>query len=535
MTNQRSNMKQCIQSGQASLGIELGSTRIKAVLIDNHSQTIAIGEHEWDSEYIDGNWTYSLENVWVGLQSCYLDLKQKVKHEFGLVLSSISSLGISAMMHGYLVFDDKGQQLCAFRTWRNNYTLTSSQILTDAFNYPVPQRWSIAHLHNAITNKEIHVQHVNFMTTLAGYVHWQLSGEKVLGVGDASGMFPIDIETGMFNQAMCHTFDQLCSPHQLGWQVSSILPKPLSAGEDAGALSQQGALLLDPEGDLRADIPMCPPEGDAGTGMVATNSTHANTGNVSAGTSIFAMVVLDKPLKRVHPELDLVTTPDGKLVAMAHCNNCSSSIDAWVNMFKEVITISGNSISTAELYRCLYEAALQGDPACEGYIAYGYTSGEHVTHFEQGRPLFARKPDVPLTIANFMRVNLQTALGAVKIGMDILARDEGVVLEKMYGHGGLFKTPVVGQRLMAAALNAPVVVKTTAGEGGAWGIAVLASYLQQYKNGIMLDDFLADSVFIDDDEHTLDPVETDVEGFETFHQRYKSCLGIERAAVDLLP
>ena len=523
-----------INGGKTVLGIELGSTRIKAVLLDENNQTIAAGEHGWENSYVDGVWTYSLEEVWEGVQSSYKNMAEDVKAKYDLEVTKIGAIGFSAMMHGYLAFDQADNLLVPFRTWRNNFTEKACEQLMEVFEYPIPQRWSIAHLYQAILNDEEHVSEVDYMTTLAGYVHWKLSGEKVLGVGDASGMFPIDIETASYNQRMLEQFDDLVADKNFSWKLEDILPKTLVAGESAGTLTAEGAKLLDPSGKLQAGSLMCPPEGDAGTGMVATNSVAARTGNVSAGTSIFAMVVLEKDLKEVHPELDLVTTPTGKLVAMAHSNNCASNLDSWVNLFKEVTTSLGFEVDMTTLYKTLYNKALEGDKDCGGLLAYGYLSGEHITHFEEGRPLFARTSDSNFNLANFMRVNLQSALGAMKIGMDILIKEEGVKLDKMLGHGGLFKTKGVAQRLMAAAVNAPVAVMETAGEGGAWGIALLASYCLNKEDAQPLEAFLNENIFADQNESIIEPDAEDVEGFEIFMERYKNCLPVERAAVDYL-
>ncbi len=526
--------KDFIKSGKASLGIEFGSTRIKAVLVGENNEPIATGWHDWENRYIDGVWTYSLDDVWEGVQSSYKSMAADVKEKYGVALTNIGALGFSAMMHGYLPFDKDGKLLVPFRTWRNNMTSEASEKLMALFAYPIPQRWSIAHLYQAILNEEDHVPAIDFLTTLEGYVHWKLSGEKVIGIGEASGMFPADIHTLTYNQRMIDQFDELVNDKKFSWKLADILPKVLVAGEHAGTLTEEGAKLLDPAGTLEPGSLMCPPEGDAETGMVATNSVAERTGNVSAGTSVFAMVVLEKELSKVYPELDLVMTPTGKLVAMAHSNNCTSNLDSWVGLFKEVTTALGCNVDMTTLYKTLYNKALEGDTDCGGLLAYGYLSGEHMTHFEEGRPLFARSSDSNFNLANFMRVNLQTSLGAMKIGMDILLKEEGVKLEKMLGHGGLFKTKGVGQRFMAAAVNAPVAVMETAGEGGAWGIALLASYLLNKHDDETLEDFLNKYVFTSQSESVIEPDPADVEGFERFMERYKKCLPVERAAVDCL-
>ncbi|WZL81489.1 FGGY-family carbohydrate kinase [Vallitaleaceae bacterium 9-2] len=530
--NQSEMIKHRIQEGKAVLGIELGSTRIKSVLIDTDYKPIASGEHAWTNSYEQGIWTYTLDEVWNGLQESYKALKKDVNQRYGAKLSTVKAMGISGMMHGYLAFDKHEHLLVPFRTWRNNITQEASVQLMDLFNYPIPQRWSIAHLYQAILNQEEHVREVDYITTLSGYVHWKLTGNKVLGIGDASGMFPIDIHHQTFHPRMIEAFDEHISGKGFAWKLGDILPKTLVAGEDAGTLTPEGARLIDPSGELCGDIPLCPPEGDAGTGMVATNSVAERTGNVSAGTSIFAMVVLENELSRVYKELDLVTTPSGKLVAMAHSNNCTSDLDAWVNIFDEVGQLFGASIDKTTLYQALYNKALEGEADGGGLLAYGYLSGEHITKFEEGRPLFTRLSDSTFSLANFMRVHLQTSLGAMKIGTDILLKKEKVVLDKMLGHGGLFKTPGVGQRLMAAAVNAPVEVMETAGEGGAWGIAILAAYLDYAKQDKRLESFLDTQVFSQQESTRIDPVIEDVEGFEQFMRYYVNGLDIERAAVE---
>lgn len=527
--------KDKIAAGKTALGIEFGSTRIKAVLTDEDNQVIAIGNYDWENQ-LDGHiWTYSLDAIWAGLQGCYADLTARVKAEYNTDVETIGAIGFSGMMHGYMAFDAQGELLVPFRTWRNTITQEASGKLTELFGYHIPQRWSIAHLYQAILNGEEHVKDVAFFTTLAGYIHWKLTGEKVLGVGEASGMFPIDIATKQFNTRMIAQFDELVADKNYGWKLADILPGVLVAGEQAGTLTEQGAALLDVSGKLKGGIPMCPPEGDAGTGMTATNSVKQRTGNISAGTSVFAMAVLEKDLSRAYDELDLVTTPEGSLVAMVHCNNCTSDLNAWVNLFKEFYESMGQKADMNELYGTLYRKALEGDADCGGLLSYGYFSGEHVTGFEEGRPLFVRKPDSAFNLANFMRVHLFTALGAIKIGMDILAKQENVKLDELLGHGGLFKTPGVGQRVVAAAVDTPVSVMETAGEGGAWGIALLASYMLNKKENQPLDAFLSEEVFHGETGVRMEPNAEDVAGFDAFIQRYKECLPVERAAVESLP
>ena len=464
-----------IRSGQAVLGIEFGSTRIKAVLIGSDNAPIASGGHDWENRYENNIWTYSMEDVHAGLQDCYAKLKEDVKNRYGVNLTTMGSIGFSGMMHGYLPFDEEGKLLAPFRTWRNTITMEASDKLSEVFHFHIPQRWSIAHLYQAILNGEEHVKDVRFITTLAGYIHWLLTGEKVIGIGEAAGMFPIDSDAKDFDGKMLDQFDELTAEKAFPWKIREILPKVLVAGEAAGSLTEAGAKLLDPSGELAAGIPFCPPEGDAGTGMAATNSVAVRTGNVSAGTSVFAMAVLENALSRPYEEIDMVTTPTGEPVAMVHCNNCTSDLNAWVNLFKECLEAFGTKVDMNTLFGTLYNKALEGDPDCGGLLAYNYFSGEHITGFEEGRPLFVRKPDSRFHLANFMRVHLFTSLGALKTGMDILIKEEHVQLDKMLGHGGLFKTKGVGQRVMAAAINTPVFVMETAGEGGAWGMALLAS------------------------------------------------------------
>lgn len=525
---------QLIIEGKGYLGIEFGSTRIKAVLVDKSGNVLASGGHSWENRYEDGVWTYSLNDIWDGLQDCYKDLKENVKKEYGVTLKHLDAIGFSAMMHGYLAFDEHDTILVPFRTWRNTITEEAASKLTAEFNYNIPQRWSIAHLYQAILNGEEHVPYVDFFTTLAGYVHWRLTGRKVLGVGDASGMFPIDIHTGDYDQAMIQKFDKLVADQNYRWNLRDILPRVLAAGEEAGVLTEEGASLLDPSGDLQAGIPLCPPEGDAGTGMVATNSVAKRTGNISAGTSIFAMVVLEKELSKVYPQIDLVTTPDGALVGMVHCNNCTSDINAWVNLFREFGEMYGLTFDMNDLFTKLYSVALKGDPDCGGMISYNYFSGEPVTGFDAGAPLFVRDAESKFTLANTMRMHLYSALAALKSGMDLMLKEEGVQVDQLFGHGGYFKTKGVGQRIAAAAMNAPVSVMETAGEGGAWGIAVLAAFLAKKKDGQSLGEFLNEEIFAGNKGVKMDPMEEDVEGFEKFMEKYMKNLPAEKAAVEAL-
>ena len=524
--------KAAIIANKTALGIEFGSTRIKAVLVDDKNQPIASGAHEWENRYENGVWTYSLDDIWTGIQDCYQDMAKDVKAKYDIELESVGAFGVSAMMHGYMPFNKEGELLVPFRTWRNNITGEASEKLMELFNYNIPQRWSIAHLYQAILNGEEHVKDIDYITTLEAYVHWKLTGEKVLGVGDASGMFPIDTTKADYNQEMVDKFDELVAPYGFSWKLRDIMPKALVAGEDAGVLTEEGAKLLDVTGKLKAGIPMCPPEGDAGTGMVATNSVAVRTGNVSAGTSVFAMIVLEKELSRPYKEIDMVTTPSGHLVAMAHSNNCTSDLNAWVNVFKEFAEAMGMEVDMNKLFGTLYNKALEGDPDCGGLLSYCYFSGEHMTGFEEGRPLFVRSPESKFNLANFMRTNLYTCLGAMRVGLNLLFEKENVKVDRLLGHGGLFKTKGVGQQILADAVNAPVSVMATAGEGGAWGIALLASYLVNKEEGETLESFLDNKVFADQESSTLDPKPEGVAGFNAFMDSYMKGLSIERAAVE---
>ena len=529
----KENIIASIENGATTLGIEFGSTRIKAVLIDETHEPIAVGAYDWENSLIDGIWTYSEAEIWQGLAGCYKNLSEEVQKQYGVTLKKLAGIGFSAMMHGYLAFDKDDNLLVPFRTWRNNITGQASHELIKLFNYNVPQRFSIAHLYQAILNNEKHVNKISFFTTLAGFVHWKLSGEKVLGIGDASGMFPIDIAKKDYNEKMMADFDAHIADKNLGWKIKDILPKVLVAGENAGYLTAQGAKLLDPSGNLELGCPMCPPEGDAGTGMVATNTVTKKTGNVSAGTSVFAMIVLEHDLSKVYEQLDMVTTPSGDLVAMAHSNNCTTDLNSWINLFHECLASFGVEVDANHLFSTLYNKALEGDADCGGLLAYCYHSGEHITGFTEGRPLFVRKPDSKFNLANFIRVHLSTALGAMKTGLDILTKQENVKIEQILGHGGLFKTKGVGQTIMAAAIGAPVTVMETAGEGGAWGIALLADYMNNKEN-MTLDAYLSEKVFKDAKAETIAPTKEDIDGFEAFMERYRAGLAIERSAVENL-
>ncbi|MCI9453538.1 MAG: FGGY-family carbohydrate kinase [Dorea sp.] len=529
-----SNVKEVIESGKAVLGIELGSTRIKAVLIDENHTPIASGDHEWENRLENGNWTYSLDDIWAGLRHSYQNLAADVQNKYGATIRKIGAIGFSAMMHGYMAFDKDGKLLVPFRTWRNSTTGPAAEELTRLFQYNIPIRWSIAHLYQAILNGEDHVKDVAYFTTLAGYIHWKLTGVKALGIGDASGMFPIDVEKKDFNEEMIRKFDELVEEKHFSWKLRDIMPKVMVAGEEAGVLTEEGAKLLDESGNLEAGVPLCPPEGDAGTGMAATNSVAKRTGNVSAGTSVFAMIVLEKELRKVYPEIDLVTTPDGSLVAMVHANNCTSDLNAWVGIFREFAESFGIEVDMNRLFGTLYNKALEGDADCGGLLAYGYLSGEFITGVDEGRPLFARSPESKFNLANFMRVNLYTALGAIKVGMDLLLKEEDVAIDSILGHGGLFKTKGVGQRILAAAINAPVSVMETAGEGGPWGVALLAAYMKNKADGESLEDYLAKKVFAGNAGSRMEPNPKDVEGYEVFTQRYKKGIEIEKAALEYL-
>lgn len=524
--------KQLISEGKAYLGIEFGSTRIKAVAIDEKGTPLASGSHEWENRLENGIWTYSLDDIWGGLRDCYSDLLKNIKEKYDTGVTKFAAMGFSAMMHGYLAFDKDDNLLVPFRTWRNTITEEAADKLTKEFNYNIPQRWSIAHLYQAILNKEPHCKDVAYFTTLAGYVHWMLTGEKVLGVGDASGMFPIDIKTGDFDENMIAKFDALVKPEGFGWGLRDILPKVLSAGEAAGVLTAEGAKKLDASGTLEAGIPLVPAEGDAGTGMTATNSVGVRTGNVSAGTSIFAMVVLEKELSKVYKEIDLVTTPDGALVGMVHCNNCTSDINAWVSIFDEFSKLLGAPVDKNTLYTRLFNIALEGDDDCSGLISYNYFSGEPVTGFDAGAPLFVRKAEDKFTLANFMRMHIYSALASLKYGLDLMFKEEGVKCDEMFGHGGLFKTPKVGQSITAAAMNTPVSVMETAGEGGPWGMALLAAYgiARKDEPTLTLSDFLNNRIFAGNKGTKLQPDPKAVAGFDRFMEKYIKGLKIEKEA-----
>ena len=511
------------------LGLELGSTRIKAVLLDENHLPVASGSFDWENKLENGIWTYDLSLVHTGVQACFAALCKDVEEKFGQKLTAVGAMGISGMMHGYLPFDKDGNQLAPFRTWRNTITGQAADALTETFGFSIPQRWSIAHLYQSMLNGEEHLGRLDYLTTLCGYVHWLLTGKRVLGVGEASGMFPIDSETMDYDETMVQKFDGLLAG-RYGWKLRDVLPAVLRAGDDGGVLTEAGAKFLDPSGTFQPGVPMVPPEGDAGTGMVATNSVRVGTGNVSAGTSDFAMVVVDRKLA-LHREIDMVTTPAGSPVAMVHCNNCTSDINAWVELFAQFAEAMGMAADKSKIFPLLFHKALEGDADCGGLLSYNYYSGEHITGLDEGRPLFLRRPDSKFTLANFMRTHLLSALASLKIGLDILTVEEKVTIDKLYGHGGFFKTPGVGQRMLSAAVGAPVSVMETAGEGGPYGMALLAAYGLWKKPGQPLEDYL-DGVFASAKSSTLMAEEADCTGFEAFVAAYRKALPVEQTAVE---
>ncbi|MBR1823191.1 MAG: ATPase [Ruminococcus sp.] len=522
--------KKIIQDGKAVIGIEFGSTRIKAVLIGISHEPMAYGVHDWQNQLADGVWTYSDEAIKSGLQACFADLMKNVEEKFGVKLTSAAAMGISAMMHGYLPFGSADDLLVPFRTWRNTMTEEAADRLTEAFDFNIPQRWSVAHLYQAILNKEPHIGNVRFITTLAGYVHFLLTDKKLIGTGDASGMFPIDPNTCGYDMAMAEKFTQLVKGSELKKGILEILPEIVSADKCAGTLTEKGALLLDPTGTFKAGVPLCPPEGDAQTGMAATNSITPRTGNVSAGTSIFSMAVLEKPLSGVHTEIDTVTTPEGAPVAMVHCNNCTTDLDQWVNMFGGLLGSVGNDMPKGQLYDKLYDLAAKGDPDCGGIVTYNCFSGEPVIGLQNGRPMMIRTLDSQFTIENLMRSLVYSCMAALKSGMDILTKEENVKLEQIYAHGGLFKTPVPSQNFLAAALETDVTLMEAAGEGGAWGIALLAAYMAEKNDGETLRQFLAERVFADMKGSRVSPKQEDIDGMNNYMKLFREGLEAERAA-----
>jgi len=522
-----------IGAGRALLGIELGSSRIKAALVAPDGSPLASGSYGWENHLHDGIWTYALDEVWKGVAGCFASLAEEVRARYAVELRRVAAMGVSGMMHGYIALDRDGQLLVPFRTWRNNITGQACAELTRLFDFAIPQRWSIAHLYQSILEGQPHVPRVASLFTLAGYVHWRLTGERVMGVGEASGMFPIDPDSRNWDGRMAARFDELVASRGFRWKLLDLLPRVLVAGQPAGRLTAEGAKLLDPTGQLPAGIPCCPPEGDAGTGMVATNAVRPRSGNVSAGTSVFAMIVLERKLARVHEEIDIVQTPDGKLVAMAHSNNGSSDFDAWIHLLGQAARALGAESRPEELYARLTPLALEADPDAGGLLAINYVSGEHVTHFTEGRPLLARRPDSAFTIQNFVRALLFSSLCAMRTGMDILTEEEGVVIDEIRGHGGFFKVGDTGQRMMAAALDTPVSLPATAGEGGAWGMALLAAYLDRADAAQSLPDFLDERIAASIGK----PVRAeprDVEGFDAFFERHRKGLAVEAEAVKAL-
>lgn len=525
-------IRSAVLNGKTTLGIELGSTKIKAVLLTEDFVPAASGSHDWASACENGVWTYALEDVWSGLQSCYRSLACDVKKRYGVELTKIGCIGFSAMMHGYLPFDRDGRLLTPFRTWQNTITGPASAELSEAFRFNIPQRWSIAHLYQAILNGEEHVKDISFLTTLSGYVHWQLTGRKVLGIGDASGMFPIDSMTNDYDAGMLRTFHNKISS-RYSWNLKKLLPRVLLAGKDAGVLTEDGAKLLDPSGRLQAGIPVCPPEGDAGTGMVATNSVGVRTGNVSAGTSIFSMVVLEHSLASYYPEIDMVTTPTGEPVAMVHCNNCTSDMNAWVRVLGEFAEMMDVSAGMDEIYPKFYRKALEGDPDCGGLLLYNYLAGEPVAGVTEGYPMLIRSPGSRFTLANFCRASIYSTLATLKIGMDILA-NENVTVERLTGHGGLFRHADIGARFLAAAVSAPVSTMETASVGGPYGMALLAAYTMDRAGGERLEDFLSRRVYASVKVTVTKPDAADVIGFAAFLNHFKTGLAVEKAAEDSL-
>jgi len=532
MTREGSGVAAAIAEGRTSLGVELGSTNIKACLIGPDHQVLATGTHGWENQFVDRLWTYSEQAIWAGLQAAVANLMADVEKRHGVALTKVGALGFSAMMHGYLAFDAAGKLLVPFRTWRNTNTERAAAELTKTLGFNFPLRWSASHLYQAVIDKEPHVADVAFITTLAGFVHWRLTGQKVIGVGDASGMFPIDAATHDYDGPMLKHFGKLVAAHKPGLDAAKLFPKVLVAGEDAGSLTSEGAKLLDPTGKLQAGVPLCPPEGDAGTGMVATNAVAPRTGNISAGTSIFAMVVLEKPLTTVHEELDIVTTPGGDLVAMVHCNNGASELGTWAGVFTEFAKAIGAKSDANAVFGALFAAALDGEADGGGLLAYNYLAGEPITGLTEGRPLVVRTPGSRLTLANFMRTQLYAAFGTLSLGMNVL-HGEGVKLDSMFAHGGMFKTAGVAQRLLAAAIGAPVTVGDTASEGGAWGIAVLAEYLRSGK-GVGLGGYLAERVFAAAKLDVAKPDAADVKGYGAWLKQYEAGLAIQKAAVEAI-
>ena len=526
--------KKAITEGKTALGIEPGSTRLKGVLLDFKGHVLAVGIYDWENSFVDNIWTYGLDEIHTGVRECYSSLRKAVEDTYGIVLQNIGAMGVSAMMHGYMALDKEGRQIAPFQTWRNTNTQKAADELTELFDFNIPLRWSVAHLYQRILDGEEHVKNLDYVSTLSGYIHWKLTGKRVIGIGDAAGMFPIDSEACSYDVCMADKFDKLIEPYGYSWKLRDIFPEVLTAGEQAGTLTDEGAAFLDETGSLKPGIRLCPPEGDAGTGMTATNSVAPRTGNVSAGTSTFAMVVLEKKLSKVYREIDMVTTPTGFPCAMSHANNGTSDLNAWVSLFGEFAEMMGIKAGTEELFEKLYTRSLEGDKDCGGLLAYGYYSGENITMINEGRLAFLRKAESRFNLANFMRVHLYTSLGAVKLGLDILMDEEQVKVDRIMGHGGFFKTKGVGQRYLAAAAGAPVTVMDTASEGGAWGIALLAAYLADKTVGERLEDYLETRIFRELSGETVIPDERDAAGFHTFMERYKAGLSVEKAAIEAM-
>lgn len=525
-------IKEKIQQGQLSLGIELGSTRIKAILIDDERNLVASSSFQWENQLINGYWTYDQSLIIKGIQECYQELKQKVQQQYGVTLTKIGQIGVSAMMHGYLAFNKSAELLVPFRTWRNSTTGEAAKVLSKLFKFNIPERWSIAHLYQAVLDKEAHLTELDFLTTLSGYIHWLLTDNKVIGIGDASGMFPIDPTTKNYSVSKLSQFSELISDKEYQWKIEDILPKVLIAGQDAGELTAKGAALLDIEGDLLAGSKLCPPEGDAGTGMIATNSVRQRTGNVSAGTSIFAMVVLENQLKNIYPEIDIVTTPNGDEVAMVHANNCTSDINAWVNLFYEFASKSGSNISLNATYELLFNEALKADAECGKLLNYGFFSGENIVKLEEGRPMLIRQPDSQFNLANLFKSHILTAFSTLAIGMELLTKNENIQVEQLLGHGGIFSTPGVAQRILASILDVPVTVNANSNEGGAWGMAILADYVQHAE--LKLEAYLDEIVFTNQSVTTIEATEEQVIHANKYLERFKQGIGIEKLAVDEL-
>lgn len=521
------NLNMNLSSEDISIGIELGSTRIKTIAIDKNLNTVATGSFEWENQFINGYWTYSINDIWIGLQKSYEDMTQNLKQQYNLTLTKVNAIGISGMMHGYLAFDKNEDLLVPFRTWRNGNTSEAAAILSEKFQFNIPERWSIAHIFQGVLDNERHVRQVEYITTLAGYVHWYLTGEKVLGIGDASGMFPIDINQKNYRPDLINVTNQLFQEHGFNKPIEKILPKVSVSGESGGCLTKEGAKLLDASNKLESGCIMCPPEGDAGTGMVATNTVATNTGNVSAGTSAFSMVVLSQELKDKYPEIDIVTTPNGNEVAMIHTNNCTSDINDWMNLFSEVLKVMGVDFSSDELYGQIFRSSLNSDDNIGGLLSYNYVSGENITNVEQGYPLFVREPNYNFNLANFMKMHLYSAFSTLKIGMDMLKKNESIELEKLIAHGGIFKTKGVAQQVLSSALDNDITVMNTASEGGAWGIAIL-SYFTSLETMQTLEQFLNEVVFVNIEEETLSPVKQEVDHFNNYVEKMKLGLPIER-------